>query len=277
VTTDHHSAAYYQDFSFEVGLRDWIVPNARHEQLKLLLADALDGSGPQRILDLGCGAGVMSAFLTSFGDVVAVDFSRPAVELGRAMAPEVDFRVGDAGTVPSGPFDVITLFDVLEHIPPGERPELLARLAAELAPGGRIVMSTPHPRYTRWLHEERAEALQVIDEPVDVPDLLEAAGGVGLELTRYETFDIDGSGPQYQLVVVAAALAPGGPASPRRALKTRMRLRCNPIARVLRRVVIAARLVRRGRPAAALWFVIGKGSPRRRLGRSAGGEGSGGA
>jgi hypothetical protein len=26
---------YYEGFSLAVGLRDWLVPNARHEQLKL--------------------------------------------------------------------------------------------------------------------------------------------------------------------------------------------------------------------------------------------------
>jgi SAM-dependent methyltransferase len=263
---NHEPAAYYNDFSFEVGLRDWVVPNARHEQLKLLLAAALDRRRSLRILDVGCGAGVMSDYLTAFGTVVAVDFSARAIELGRVMAPSVDFRVGNADdAVPAGRYDVITLFDVLEHIPAEDRPGLLSRLASALADDGTVVMSTPHPHYTRWLHDEDQERLQVIDEPVDIEDVVTAAAGSGLVLSRYETFDVDDGGPQYQFFTLSLPAAGRASPSPRRELATRLRVRANPAARIIRRGRLATRLLRRGMPKAALWLIVGKGRPPRSL------------
>ena len=45
---------FYGEFSLRVGLRDWQVTNARHEQLKLLVADTLRGARRGvRILDVG--------------------------------------------------------------------------------------------------------------------------------------------------------------------------------------------------------------------------------
>jgi trans-aconitate 2-methyltransferase len=263
---NHEPAAYYNDFSFDVGLRDWVVPNARHEQLKLLLVSALGKRTSLRILDVGSGAGVMSDYLTSFGTVVAVDFSARAIELGRVMAPAVDFRVGNADdAVPAGRYDVITLFDVLEHIPAEDRAGLLSRLTSSLEHGGTVIMSTPHPHYTRWLHDEDQERLQVIDEPVDVEDVVTAAAGSGLVLSHYETFDVDDGGPQYQFLTLSLPAAERAEASPRRELATRLRVRANPAARVIRRTRLATRLLRRGMPKAALWLIVGKGRPPRSL------------
>jgi SAM-dependent methyltransferase len=266
VATATSPKAFYQDFSFEVGLRDWLVPNPRHEQLKLLVSDVLQGSRGLRILDLGCGAGVMSDYLTAYGAVVARDFSLPAIRLGRLLAPRVEFQTGDLNQVAaSQSFDVVTMFDVLEHIDPSDRAALLERVRQELAPGGRIVLSTPHARYTRWLQTERPHLLQVIDEAVDLSDLLALTEKLQLALVRYETYEIDGAGPQYQLLVLGDPPVLGSrPTRPRR-LTMRLRTRGNSLARVTRRARTAFRLVRRGQLVAACWFVVGKGRPPRSI------------
>ena len=99
--SDPDSEAFYQDFSLEVGLRDWVLPNARHVQLKLLLETPL--LGPRRdlrILDVGCGAGVMTDALTAFGEATGTDFSVPAIE-PRAPdgLPSARFHAGDLSEV----------------------------------------------------------------------------------------------------------------------------------------------------------------------------------
>src|SRR3954454_8906196 len=70
--------AYYQDFSLAVGEQDWREPNGRHEQLRLRLDDVLGGARGLNILDVGCGAGVMSSYLCRYGAVTGTDFSAPA-------------------------------------------------------------------------------------------------------------------------------------------------------------------------------------------------------
>ncbi len=204
--SDPDSEAFYQDFSLEVGLRDWVLPNARHVQLKLLLDALLGPRRDLRILDVGCGAGVMTDALTAFGEATGTDFSVPAIELARRMVPSARFHAGDLSEVGGGPFDLVTMFDVVEHIPPGDRAAFFDQAGALLAPGGRMIISTPHPSFTRWLHAERPDLLQVVDEPVEPAELLATAERLGLELRRYETYDIHFASPEYQL----AELVPAG-------------------------------------------------------------------
>ena len=94
---------FYGEFSVRVGLRDWLVANARHEQLKLLVAEVMLGRPRSaRVLDVGCGTGVMSEFMTRFGAVTGIDFSEPAVRLAAQMVPRASFGSGSLGTPTGG-------------------------------------------------------------------------------------------------------------------------------------------------------------------------------
>jgi 2-polyprenyl-3-methyl-5-hydroxy-6-metoxy-1,4-benzoquinol methylase len=259
--------SYYQDFSLQVGLRDWVVPNARHEQLKLLLGPLVGPAQDLRILDVGCGAGVMTEALTAFGDVTGTDFSVPAIELARRMVPAARFHAGDLGGVGGGPFDLVTMFDVVEHIPPPQRTAFFAQARALLAPGGRMIISTPHPSFTRWLHAERSDLLQVVDEPVEPAELLATAERLGLELRRYETYDIQFASPEYQLAELGPQGTGHAPAVPRASLRRRLWLHTNLPARLLRRLRLAPRVARGGRPGDAAAFVAGRSEPLARAAR----------
>lgn len=237
-----------------MGLRDWRIANARHEQLKLLVGDALRGhAGDARVLDVGCGTGVMSSFMTRFGTVTGIDYSEPAVQLATKMVPNASFHAGslvDIG-LPAGGFDLISLFDVLEHVPRGERGAFAAELGRLLGPRGTLLASTPHPHLTEWMRQERPDLMQVVDEAVDVGDVVELLTPLGLTMTRYATYDIDRGGPQYQFIVFERGLRRGG--EPRRspALERRLKVVDNRVTHRARRWVRAARLVRRGRIGAA--------------------------
>jgi trans-aconitate 2-methyltransferase len=250
--------AFYQSFSLAVGSTDWRSPNPRHEQLRALVADVLDGARQLRILDVGCGAGVMSAHLLRWGSVTGTDFSRPAIDLAARMAPDATFLAGRLEDLPlDGPFDVIAAFDVLEHVPSDGLPSFLAQLTALLAPGGRLIASTPHPRHTRWVREHRPELLQVIDEEVELEHLLSVMHGLGSELARYECFDVD-TRRQYQFMVFEPIAEAGAGAPMRRPrLVRRLRLVHNRPARMALRAARALRLWRSGDRTAARWMITG--------------------
>jgi 2-polyprenyl-3-methyl-5-hydroxy-6-metoxy-1,4-benzoquinol methylase len=247
---------YYEDFALAVGRRDWLRPNLRHIQLKGMVDELLAGRSGLRILDVGCGAGVLTQHLSRYGSALGIDFSGPAIELARRLAPEASFRVASLEELPEGErFDVITVFDVMEHIPAAERPAFVAGLAARLDGDGLVVASTPHPAFTLHRRAIDDRSLQIIDEAVELADVVGEAESAGLQLLRYEAYDVFAGSPEYQLMVLTRRRAPGGPAVLRGPRGARL---YHPARKALRRgtrVAHAVRLLRAGDRASAWWFL----------------------
>lgn len=103
-----------------------------------------------RWLDLGCAYGYLVAEAAAGGfDAVGVDVSAYALARARHEAPAAGGRVlrGVADRLPfaDATFDVVSAFDVLEHL---HEPEpALAEIARVVKPGGVLVGATPDPLY----------------------------------------------------------------------------------------------------------------------------------
>ena len=110
---------------------------------RVLLRDALPGR-PSRVADLGCGTGTLTLLLAEDGHRVdAVDVSPGMVEQARRKTGHlatVSVREGDAADPPlaDGGYDVVLSRHVLWAMP--DPAAALARWAALLAPGGRLVL-----------------------------------------------------------------------------------------------------------------------------------------
>jgi ubiquinone/menaquinone biosynthesis C-methylase UbiE len=74
-----------------------------------LLLDRAELAPRMGVLDVACGTGIVArlALRRSGGaaKVVGVDVSPPMLEVAREIAPEIDWRAGDAGALPVGPDD----------------------------------------------------------------------------------------------------------------------------------------------------------------------------
>jgi predicted SAM-dependent methyltransferase len=109
------------------------------------------------VLDAGCGAGYGAKELASAACFIGIDNAREAVDYARehfgregasflrARCEEMPFQ--------QGIFDLITAFEVIEHI--DRWPELLSEARRVLSPGGILLVSTPNISYYA---EMRAEA-----------------------------------------------------------------------------------------------------------------------
>jgi SAM-dependent methyltransferase len=98
-----------------------------------------------RVLDLGCGSGVpIARQLVDRGfSVTGVDFSPAQIARARANVPEAELVCADVLELelPEASFDAVVAAFVLGHVPRRDQPELLARIARWLRPGGRALVS----------------------------------------------------------------------------------------------------------------------------------------
>lgn len=101
------------------------------------------GGGGRRLLDIGCAGGAFLVAARNFGfDPVGVEPSRWMADFGRRTY-QVDIRDGILlpGMFPDQSFDVISIWDVIEHVPdPHALFTLVHRL---LKPEGYLLVSYP--------------------------------------------------------------------------------------------------------------------------------------
>jgi SAM-dependent methyltransferase len=131
----------------------WFV--ARRRIIAALVERRLGGRHDARILEAGCGSGGNLAMLGSFGQVDAFEYDAAA----RDHAREKSGLPVEFGALPDGvPFDdrrydLIGLFDVLEHIE-ADRASL-ATLAGRLSDRGAILVTVPAFPFLWSRHDER--------------------------------------------------------------------------------------------------------------------------
>lgn len=114
----------------------------RRRIVRDLLAQHLRPRADRHILDVGCGTGGMYPLLSQFGRTEGADGSDLAIEYATKRFP--DFKVSKASLpdrLPDSAYDVITAFDVIEHL--DEPVACLRTMRQHLAPEGQIVITVP--------------------------------------------------------------------------------------------------------------------------------------
>jgi 2-polyprenyl-6-hydroxyphenyl methylase/3-demethylubiquinone-9 3-methyltransferase len=125
-------------------LRDQID---RHWQCDECSRRPLEGKA---VMDVGCGAGLLTESLARLGaQVTGIDAAPEVIAVARehaaAMGLDIDYRAADVIEV-EGQFDLITCMEVIEHV--AEPQAFLSALAQRFAPGGLLILSTPNA--TGW-------------------------------------------------------------------------------------------------------------------------------
>lgn len=103
-----------------------------------------------KILDVGCGTGIAAQFIRSrgFGRVFGSDISRTLLVAAKAKRINVALTGEIALPFHSSSFDVVTMFDVVEHMDGYEAN--LREVSRVLKPNGIVFVSYPNPHMI-WL------------------------------------------------------------------------------------------------------------------------------
>jgi 2-polyprenyl-3-methyl-5-hydroxy-6-metoxy-1,4-benzoquinol methylase len=143
---------------FAAFMRERYVPGtwsklAEYEHTpRYMLADGFTRG--KRVLDFGCGTAYGSALLARAAEsVLAVDIDEGALQWARGThrALNITFEQrSDLGAgLPSASFDVITCFEMIEHVTAEAQEKLVINLAGLLTPAGLLFISTPNPAVSR--------------------------------------------------------------------------------------------------------------------------------
>lgn len=166
----------------------------------------------KRVLDVGCGAGLLTEPLARLGGAVTgVDAAPENIEAAKAHAAgqglAIDYGAGDIAALNLGAFDLITSMEVVEHVT--DPSAFIDALAARLAPNGLLILSTPNrTAASRLLLVEGAERIGMVPrgthdwdkflKPEELTLIVEAAGlevidTTALSLSPAKGFKLGGS------------------------------------------------------------------------------------
>jgi len=106
-----------------------------------------------RVLDFGCGTGYGAALLADVASqVVGVDIAPAALCWASQFHNKSNLKFelcSDLGKkLPTESFDLITCFELIEHLSEGAQREFVENARRLLAPGGELLISTPNPMIT---------------------------------------------------------------------------------------------------------------------------------
>jgi len=111
----------------------------------------------KKVLDVGCGGGLLSEALYDFGaDVTGIDAAGPGIEVAKIHAKNnnknikyLQITAEDLNLDESESFDIVTCLEVLEHVP--DPKSLVATCVNLLRPGGALFLSTINKNPRSWI------------------------------------------------------------------------------------------------------------------------------
>ena len=106
-----------------------------------------------RILDVGCGTGANLLMLSKYGEAEGVDVSEDALAFCRERGlDKVKLGAGEELPYENGTFDLVTAFDVVEHM--DDDLAGLKEMRRVLRPGGRVLLFVPTFMFLWGLQDE---------------------------------------------------------------------------------------------------------------------------
>ena len=121
-----------------------------HERnpLRMSYIESVAGLGDTRVIDVGCGGGILSeAMARSGARVLGIDLSQAVLDVAELHALEAKLAVEykaiaaeELAAANPGSFDLVTCMEMLEHVP--DPAATLSALATLAKPGGNVIVST---------------------------------------------------------------------------------------------------------------------------------------
>jgi trans-aconitate 2-methyltransferase len=182
--------------------------NARHQSIMQKLV--LHGLDPgAKLLEIGAGVGTQTQLIADYlstGQITMNDISSRSVEMAKQRLSgknNVDYLIGDITELTlETKFDAVVCPDVLEHIPVEAHALLFKKFDELLSDDGTIYINIPDPFYLEWVHENKPELLQVIDQPLHIETFLKNFEDTSFYIHHLEAYPLFHTMPDYRWIVL---------------------------------------------------------------------------
>ena len=150
-----------------------------------------------RVLEVGCGIGTLTGLLQRYlkkGSIVATDISDESIRIARMRIPgsdKINLIVSDMQNFSyPGLFDFVLLPDVIEHIPIEQHKALFGTLARHMHSKSVLLINLPHPAALDYYRANKPELLQVVDQSISAPEIVQSLHASHLFLTQYSCHSV---------------------------------------------------------------------------------------
>jgi len=170
------------DYFYQIEDKHWWFQGRRKIVMELI--DKYYKKTPgAKVLDVGCGTGMMLKYLSKYGEVWGTDKDPKAIEYSKTKAPNTEIISGSIPEkIPEGKFDLVTALDIVEHI---ERDvEALKVIFNTLKNNGVLVMTVPAYQFLWSTHDEINEHKRRYQLP-ELKEKLERAGFNIIKISYY--------------------------------------------------------------------------------------------
>jgi SAM-dependent methyltransferase len=163
------------DLYFDIASLDHFWIRRRFKVLQQFAGDLV--SGARAIAEIGCGSGMLQRQIEdAYGkEVAGFDLNEVALKKNASRLSAVHcYNIFEKHSTLRERFDIILLFDVLEHIPDDKG--FLEALNFHLAPGGRLILNVPacpwaYSEYDKAGGHERRYSIRTLCDAVEAKNL----------------------------------------------------------------------------------------------------------
>ena len=171
-----------------------------------MLQEQLDG---KQILEIGCGIGSLSGLIIGYiteGFFTGADISPQTIAFLKKKYSDkskTDFVVTDMTDFTyNKKFDFIIFPDVLEHIPVSAHTKIFSTLKSLVHEDSVILINNPEPLALEWVHENRKDLLQIIDQPLHVDHFAKLAYENNFYIEKVEPYALHTQQFDYQNIII---------------------------------------------------------------------------
>ncbi|MGL6339222.1 MAG: class I SAM-dependent methyltransferase [Waterburya sp.] len=200
MTSSTEVKQFYDNFTDTRMLQYKLYGNPRIDRAVQLITSYL--TPDSNILDIGCGIGIVPeqvAAKLQQGKILACDLSENNINYARKTVESDKIEFFNVNVVEnfaairqklSSPVDLVTMVDVIEHLPADSYDELFNNLSQVTSDRAKLILTYPSPEYQIYLQKNEPEELQIIDEVIELNSLMQFALKYSFNLECFTYIDV---------------------------------------------------------------------------------------